>query len=162
MTRHNALSGGRKKHATPEQPVGYQLSNGAYDMERKQEILLSIDGYVNIILGILLLLFPLGISKLLGVPESNTNFYPTILGGVIFGIGIALFVERYGSKNQIRGLGLGGAIAINICGAFVLLVWLLINPFDLPLKGYVILWIIAIVVLLIGIVELVAKSWQYD
>jgi len=89
------------------------------------------------------------------------NFYPTILGGVIFGIGIALFVERYGFKNEIRGLGLGGAIAINICGALVLLIWLIINPFDLPLRGYIILWSISIIVLFVGIVEIVAKSLHY-
>lgn len=130
-------------------------------MERKQEILLSLDGTINVILGILLLLFPFGISELLGVPKSNTSFYPTILGGVILGVGIALFVERYGFRHMIRGLGLGGAIVINICGAIVLLIWLLLNPFELPLRGYVILWIITIAVLFIGIVELVAKSWSY-
>ncbi len=131
-------------------------------MGKKQEILLFIDGIINVGLGILLLLFPFGISELLGVPESNTNFYPTILGGVIFGIGIALFVERYGFKFKIRGLGLGGAIAINICGAMVLLIWLLINPFSLPLKGYIVLWTIAVVVLIVGIVELAVKSWRYE
>jgi len=130
-------------------------------MERKQAILLSIDGIINLVLGIFLLLFPLGIAELLGVPQANTNFYPTILGGVIFGIGVALFVERYGLSHTIRGLGLGGAIAINICGAMVLLIWLLINPFSLPLRGYIILWAIAGVVLLVGIVELAAKSWRY-
>ena len=131
-------------------------------MARKQEILLSIDGMINVILGILLLLFPLGIDGLLGVPQSNIHFYPTILGGVILGIGIALFIERYGFQSNIRGLGLGGAIAINICGAVVLLIWLIIDPFTLPLRGYIILWVIAIVVLFVGIIELVAKSWKYQ
>ena len=87
--------------------------------------------------------------------------YPTILGGVIFGIGIALYVERYGYKSGIRGLGLGGAIAINICGGLVLLIWLLVNPFDLPIRGYIVLWIIALLVLLLGIKELASKSCQY-
>ena len=127
-------------------------------MVRKQKILLSIDGYINVILGILLLLFPFGIADFLGVPKSNTNFYPTILGGVIFGIGIALFIERYG-KNNLSGLGLGGAIAINLCGALVLLVWLLIKPFNLPLRGQIILWAIALIVLIIGIIELVTRSY---
>jgi hypothetical protein len=130
-------------------------------MERKQRIFLFIDGIINIVLGILLLLFPFGISELLGVPESATNFYPTILGGVVFGIGIALFIERYGFKFNLRGLGLGGAIVINICGATVLIAWLLVNPFNLPLRGYIILWTIAIGVLFIGIAELVYKSWRY-
>jgi hypothetical protein len=41
-------------------------------------------------------------------------------------------IERYGASKNIRGLGLGGAIAINLCGAGVLLLWLLIVPFDIP------------------------------
>ena len=130
-------------------------------MERKHEILLTIDGIVNLTLGVLLLLFPIGIPEILGIPVSNIHFYPTILGGVIFGIGIALLIERYGSLRNIRGLGLGGAIAINICGALVLLIWLLIDPFDFPIRGYVILWFIAVIVLLIGIGEIVTKSWRY-
>lgn len=130
-------------------------------MERKVEILLLIDGIINLVLGVLLLMFPAGIPEILGLPYSSMHFYPTILGGVIFGIGIALLVERYGFKHKIRGLGLGGAIAINISGALVLLVWLIIDPFDLPFKGYFILWSIAIVVLLVGIIEIIAKSWRY-
>ena len=130
-------------------------------MERKNEILLLIDGTINLILGVFLLLFPLGINELLGVPGSEMSFYPSILGGVIFGIGIALLIERYGFKNKIRGLGLGGAIVINLCGAFVLLIWLIIDPFNIPLRGYVILWSIAIIVLLVGIGEIITKSWHY-
>jgi len=130
-------------------------------MDKKQKILLTIDGAINILLGILLLSYPFGIAERLGLPLSNTYFYPTILGGVIFGIGLALFVERFGYKKKMRGLGLGGAIVINICGGIVLLVWLLINPFDLPLRGYIILWTIALLVLIVGIAELAAKSWHY-
>lgn len=127
-------------------------------MDRKHEILLTIDGIINFTLGILLLLFPLGIARWMGVPEAVSSFYPTLLGGVILGIGIALFVERYGQKYHIRGLGLGGAIAINLCGALVLLVWLFINPWELPLRGYLILWMIALGVLCLGVIELLSKT----
>ena len=127
-------------------------------MNKLQSILLVSDGLINLVLGIILLLFPLGVSEILGLPQPNTHFYPTILGGVLFGIGIALLIERYGFKYQIRGLGLGGAIAINFCGALVLLIWLLIDPFDLPMRGYLVLWIIALGVLFIALIELLAKS----
>jgi len=131
-------------------------------MKKKHAILLTIDSIVNLALGILLLLFPLGLAEILGVPKSNLNFYPTILGAVIFGIGIALLIERYGYSRNIRGLGLGGAIAINLCGAIALLLWLVSTPLNIPLRGYVLLWSIAVIVLLIGIVEILAKSWQYS
>ena len=131
-------------------------------MGKKHALLLTIDGIINLALGILLLLFPLGIAELLGVPQSTVNFYPTILGAVIFGIGIALLIERYGHTRNIRGLGLGGAIAINLCGAIALLVWLVSTPLNIPLRGYVMLWSIAVIVLLIGIIEILAKSWKYN
>jgi hypothetical protein len=130
-------------------------------MERKHKVLLVIDGIINLILGLLLLLFPLGIAQILGVPESDINFYPSILGAVIFGIGIALIIEVYGKPKGIRGLGLGGAIAINLCGAGVLLVWLLLKRFEIPLRGQIILWSIALIVLLVGIIELITKSYKY-
>jgi hypothetical protein len=130
-------------------------------MKKKHEILLMIDGIINVALGILLLLFPLGIDRFLGVPQANMDFYPTILGGAIFGIGIALLIERYGFSRNIRGLGLGGAIAINFCGALVLLIWLISTPLSIPVRGYIILWSIAIIVLLVGFVEIIAKSWHY-
>ena len=129
-------------------------------MKPKHKTFLLIDGIVNLILGILLLLFPFGIAEILGVPQSEINFYPTILGGVIFGIGIALLLEAYGERWEFRGLGLGGAIVINLCGAGVLALWLFFMPLNLPLRGNIILWIIAIVVLGLGILETLAKTWR--
>ena len=134
---------------------------GGHTMKKKHEILLTIDGVINLALGILLMLFPLGVAEWLGVPKSPMNFYPTIFGAVIFGIGIALLIERYGFSRNIRGLGLGGAIAINLCGAIALLIWLLSFPFDIPFRGHIILWSIVIVVFLVGIVEIIARSWKY-
>ena len=130
-------------------------------MDTKHKNLLVIDGMVNLVLGILLLLFPLGMAEFLGMPIPDSNFYPTLLGGVIFGIGIALLIERYGFDKNIRGLGLGGAIAINICGSLVLLAWLIFAPPAIPLRGSIILWAIGILVLGIGLIELAAKSWKY-
>jgi hypothetical protein len=119
---------------------------------------LLIDGIVNLLLGMLLLLFPFGVAQVFGVPQVNSNFYPTILGAVIFGIGISLLLEVYGKPRGIHGLGVPGAIVINFCGAGVLTMWLIIVPFNLPLRGYIILWTIAIVVLALGFIELLGKS----
>lgn len=121
--------------------------------------LLILDGIVNLILGILLLLFPLGIASMLGLPIPNNHFYPTILGAVLLGIGIALLIDAYTDQLGIRGLGIAGAIVINFCGAIILILWLIFASLNLPLRGYVILWIIAIVVLAVGIIELIGKTW---
>jgi len=126
-------------------------------MKPSDKSLLLIDAVVNLLLGILLLLFPTGIAALLGMPPTNTNFYAGILGAVLFGIGLALLMECYGAPYNIRGLGLDGAIAINFCGAGVLFLWLLIIPFDIPVRGKIILWAIAIGVIAIGVIELIAR-----
>ncbi|MCP4368418.1 MAG: hypothetical protein GY797_09960 [Deltaproteobacteria bacterium] len=70
-------------------------------------------------------------------------------------------IERYGALKNVWGLGLGGALAINICGAGVLLVWLFVAPFDIPIRGHIILWSIAIIVLIVGPAEIITKTWRY-
>jgi hypothetical protein len=102
----------------------------------------------------------MGIAPILGVPISELNFYPTILGAVLFGVGIALLIDAYGQPHGIHGLGIAGAIAINFCGSAVLIVWLLFTSLDLPLRGYIVLWTIAIIVMAIGSIELATKSWK--
>ena len=130
-------------------------------LEPLEKKLLLIDALVNLALGILLLLFPSGIGHLLGAPPTNTNFYASILGAVLFGIGIALLLECCAASENKRGLGLYGAIAINFCGAGVLLLWLILVPFDIPVRGKIILWCIAIGVFAIGMVELLMKPGGY-
>ena len=131
-------------------------------MRSKHKILLIIDCIVNILLGLLLLSFPFGVIDLLGLPETNTNFYPSILGAVILGIGLALFCELVGYKKRFRGLGLGGAILINIVGSLVLMFWLVFGSLSIPMKGEIILWAVGLIVFLIGIAELITKSWIYE
>ena len=131
-------------------------------MHSMQRTLLAIDGIVNLLLGMLLLLFPAGLLELIGAPPTSTLFYTSILGAVIFGIGIALFVELFGGLSGFRGLGLAGAIAINLCGGGVLLGWLLVGTLDIPLRGRIIGWVVALVVLGIGAVEIATRSWSHD
>lgn len=127
-----------------------------------KSILLTIDAVVNLLLGALLLLFPAGMLQFLGLPPVQNHFYTTILGGVIFGIGLALFIELFRGSRNVHGLGLSGAIAINLCGGGVLLFWLVFKPFDLPMRGMVVLWTVAILVLGIGLIELVSGSWKEE
>ncbi len=111
--------------------------------------LLKADAAINLILGIMLMAFPAGLVKAMGIPMAESSFYPTILGGVLFGIGLALLLESYRKSSRLIGLGLGGAIVINLCGGFVLAVWLLSDKLILPLRGQALLW--SLVLLLVGI-----------
>jgi riboflavin transporter FmnP len=121
----------------------------------KESALLIIDAIVNLLLGFALVFFPVDLVRLLDLPASESSFYPSILGAVLFGIGLALLVERFRNIFKMNGLGIGGAIAINICGAGVLVIWLLSNSLNTTLRGFVVLWIVALLVLGISVLELI-------
>jgi hypothetical protein len=118
----------------------------------KSKILL-IDAFVNFVLGVLLATFPRSIVDALGVPRTDTAFYPSVFGGVLLGVAVALVVEHYRRSPGPVGLGLAGAIAINLCGAAVLLGWLMWGGLDIPLRGLIFLWVLAVGLVLISVSE---------
>jgi len=116
--------------------------------------LLLADAAINLALGGLLLLHPQRLVQILGLPEVSSGFYPSVLGGVLIGIGVALLVAYRGGTG---GLGLDGAVAINICGAGTVVVWLLSAPRQFSIAGRMTLWVVAVLVLGIGFVELIYR-----
>ena len=119
----------------------------------RSKVLLA-DAAINLILGILLLIFSRTIINILGLPEAVIYFYPNILGGVLFGIGIALLIECYRSSGGLIGLGLGGAIAINLCGGIVLATWLIFGDLNIPLRGQLLLWALVFILVVLNAFEL--------
>lgn len=117
--------------------------------------LLLIDSTINFLLGVVLLAYSEPVIKLFGLPVTNLNFYPNILGAILFGIGIALFIE-YKRKDEFIGLGLGGAISINMMGGIVLLLWLVFGNLHIPIQGKILLWILNILLIGISSLELMA------
>lgn len=117
--------------------------------------LILIDSIINLLLGIVLLSYSKPIVDFFGLPETDLRFYPNILGAIIFGIGIALFIE-YKRKHQFIGLGLSGAISINLMGRIVLFIWLISGELKIPLQGTIILWTFDIVLVVISLFELLA------
>ena len=113
--------------------------------------LLLADALINLVLGGLLVVYPQRLVRLLGLPEVRSTFYPAVLGGVLIGIGIALFIAYRGGGH---GLGLDGAIAINLCGAGIVVIRLLAAPRDFSATGRITLWTVAVLVLGIGLIEL--------
>jgi hypothetical protein len=113
--------------------------------------LLLVDAVINLVLGVLLLLYPQWLGEALGMPPVTTTFFPNVLGGVLFGIGLALVIAFLGGAE---GLGLDGAIAINLCGAGVVAGWLVVAPNAVPPRGRITLWIIALLVIGVALAEL--------
>jgi hypothetical protein len=115
---------------------------------------LLIDAAINLLLGVVLLAFRPSLAQALGIPQAKLSFYPTILGAMLFGIGLALLLECGGRPKGLVGLGLGGAITINLCGGIVLAIWLASGNLMIPMRGQVILWSLMIIVVVISATEL--------
>jgi hypothetical protein len=111
--------------------------------------LLTVDATVNLALGVALAFFPRWLVAILGVPDVEPAFYPSILGSVLIGVGIALLLGRSKPTLELAGLGLEGAVAINLCGGVALAAWLLLGDLELPLRGEFFLW--GLVILLVGL-----------
>ena len=114
--------------------------------------LLELDGVGNVLLGLPLLLFPGAVSDFLGLPSLNVTLYPLILGAVFFGIGIALLLERF--KPTVGGLGIAGAMSINLVFGITLGVWLVAGGAAIPLRGALVLWALVLILVVISLAEL--------
>ena len=119
--------------------------------------LIAVDSVVNVLLGLLLLIFPPNLVQWLGLPLPSSAFYVRILGAVILGIGVALAIEfRREPSSSLVGLGIGGALAINLCGGGALVAYLAFGDLSLSTEGTIVLWILAALVVGLGLIELVA------
>jgi hypothetical protein len=118
----------------------------------KKSITLIVDASINYALGILCLLYSF-VAEPIGVPIVQNSFYPNILGAVLFGIGIALTIECFRKPGGLVGLGLGGAVAINLSGGIALTFWLLLGNMAIPVRGQLFLWALAIILVIISSIE---------
>jgi hypothetical protein len=112
----------------------------------RERIVLLADAAVDLALGLPLIFYSRELASLLGLPEPHTPFYASILGAVLVGIAVALIIECRGTRLRSGGLGLGGALTINLCGAVVLAVWLAHGALELAPRGRALLWAVVIIV----------------
>jgi hypothetical protein len=117
-------------------------------------LLLLADALINLILGVLLVVYPRPLVLMLGFRDIPSTLFSSVLGGVLIGIAIALGIASRGGR---QGLGLDGAIAINICGAGVVVLRLVTAPQEFTTAGRTTLWLIAVLVLGIGSAELIHR-----
>ena len=116
--------------------------------------LIWIDAALNLLLGVGLLAFPPALVRAFGLPETEATIYPRILGGVLIGIAIALIVEAM--VPGLGGLRLGGAIAINLCGAAVVIGCLISPHVKIASRGRFVLWAVVVVLIVLSAIELLA------
>lgn len=119
----------------------------------KESVLLTLDGAVDLVLGALLLAFPHFLVGTLGMPTPASPFYPAILGGVLAGIGLALVAQQL-LDRPIASRGIEIPIVTDITGAAALIAVLVVGHVSMGIQGRIILWILAIVVLALGVGEI--------
>jgi hypothetical protein len=118
--------------------------------------LLLFDAFINLLLGLFLSLSSPAALSFFGLPTTNPAFYRIVLGATLFGIGSALLISLWSPS----GLGLLGAVTINICGAGSVVAWLLFSKVEISPKGSMTLWIVSLGVLAIAVAELLRRPWR--
>jgi len=119
---------------------------------------LLIDALLDLALGIPLAVHPLGLIRLAGLPPAIQPFYPSLLGAVLIGIGIALLIQR--SKESAGGLGMAGAASLNLCGAAALAAWLWAGGLETAAWTRAALWALTAVLAALGVVGLAMLAWS--
>lgn len=106
--------------------------------------------------GLLLFLAPLTSIRILGLPATPTGFWVRLLGALLIGIAVASALE--GARYTVHGLGLAGALAINLTAASALSTMLLSDPTALKARGRSLLWLLAAVLAVLSFAQAVTLT----
>jgi hypothetical protein len=117
-----------------------------------QQQLLWIETLLKLAGGLMLAILPLTTARLLGLPAGTSGFWPRLLGIVLIGLAGAAFVE--GSAAGSRGLGLAGAVLINLLSAGMLIALLVVDRAAATARGRTTLWALAVLLLVLSLFEL--------
>ena len=123
-----------------------------------RNLVLLVDSLINVLLGGMLLVFPQSLVQFAGIPQSEHAFYPSILGVVLVGIGLALGLECAGRPRGLIGLALGGAASINLCGGIVLAIWLAGGRLAMPMHGHAVLWSLVAILVVISFAQIIVHQ----
>lgn len=113
--------------------------------------LLWLETLLKFSAGLLLVLAPLSAIRLLGLPRTESGFWPRLVGTLLVGLAVALFLE---GSTGAHGLGLAGCIVINLLGASVLASSLLVEAGPPSARGRGITWAVVLILVLLSILEI--------
>jgi hypothetical protein len=114
--------------------------------------LLWIETLFKLAGGCALVLLPLTTARVLGLPVAASGFWPRMLGAVLLGLAGATLIE--GSTSASKGLGLAGAVVVNLACAAVLTALLVLGRAAATGRGRVILWALAALLLGLSLFEI--------
>lgn len=114
--------------------------------------LLWIETLLKLAAGLPLLIAPGWTARALGLPRDATGFWPRMLGGMLVGLAVALVLE--GWIGNVHGLGLAGALAIDLAAAATLATLLVLGKAAPTRRGRILLWLLAGLLVLLALLEL--------
>ena len=114
--------------------------------------LLAFEAILKGASGLLLLLAPLLLGKIAGLPGSESGFWPRMLGALLLGMAGACIIEARmpGSK----GLALGGLVLINLVSAAAIVVMLAFEAGAPTERGRIGLGATAALLIVLGLIEI--------
>ncbi|MGF1649204.1 MAG: hypothetical protein ACFCUN_02000 [Hyphomicrobiaceae bacterium] len=101
--------------------------------------------------GAVLLLAPITVCRAMGLPHGGVGLWARIAGTLLIGIAAALWVEN--DVAEVRGLGIGGLIAINTAGLVILLTLAIAGPISTR-RGAFAVWTMVVVLFGLTIFEI--------
>lgn len=103
--------------------------------------------------GLVLVLAPLTAIRLLGLPGTDSGFWPRLLGAVLIGLAAAIFFEgRFGGSP--RGLGIAGCFMVNVAAVTMLVTHMVLSRSVQTRRGQSVLWLLIALLLLLMVFEI--------
>lgn len=118
--------------------------------------LLWIETILKGSIGLIMIFLPITAARIAGFPHGNTSFWPRLFGAALLGIAGAFAVEGYnvaGGAIEAKGLGLGGAVTINLT-AILSLFGTLIFAGVTTRRGKILIWLMILLLLFLTLFEI--------
>jgi hypothetical protein len=115
--------------------------------------LLWIETLVKFAGGMVLVIAPLTAIRALGLPGTDSGFWPRILGAVLIGLAAATYLEGR-SGGAAGGVGLAGCFLINIAAVAVLTALQVLGRGAQTRRGEAALWLLVVLLLLLVVFEI--------
>lgn len=113
--------------------------------------LLWLETLIKFFPGLFLTLAPATTLRLLGLPRSDSAFWPRICGVLLVGVAAAVFLE---GMSIGHGLGAAGLVVINLCGASVLATMLVLERGPASVRGRVAVWLAVCLLVTMSLIEI--------
>ena len=113
--------------------------------------LLWIETLLKLASGLVLITAPLPAIRLLGLPRTESAFWPRLLGAVLMGLAAGTFLE---GRIGTRGMGLAGCLLVNLSVAGMLTTLLVLGRASTTRRGRLLLWALVAVLLGLSLLEI--------